>query len=86
MLGDFLIESITRTCRDILSCRVPPAVLSNTPVVKCVEVSMLSSFLQGPLHMVRPYLGKALEKVEEKSKVKAIHGVLMASLLHFKTE
>lgn len=86
MLGDFLIESITRTCRDILWCCVPPAVLPNTPVVKCVEVSMLSSFLQGPLHMVRPYLGKALEKAKEESKVKAIHGVLMASLFHFKTE
>lgn len=86
MLRDFLIESITRTCRVILWCRVPPAVLSNTPVVKCVEVSMVSSFLQGPLHMARPYLGKALEKAEEESKIKAIHGVLMASLLHFRNE
>lgn len=44
---------------------------------------MFSSFLQGMLHMVRPSLRKVL-KAKEGSKVKAVHGALMALLLHLK--
>ena len=75
----------------ILSLKVSPkpaeessgAMLFHTQIVKCVEVSMFSSFLQGMLHMVRPSLGRAL-KAKEGSQVKAAHGVLMALLFNFK--
>lgn len=83
MLGESLIESIPKTCRGMLWCPVPPAMLSHTQVVKHTEVSMFSSFLQGMLHTVRPSRGKALE-AKERSKVKAVHGTLVALLLHLK--
>lgn len=83
MRGDFLIESIPTACRGLLWCRAPPAMLSHRQVVKCAEISMFSSCLQGMLRMVRPSLGKALE-AKERSKVKAVCGALMALILHVK--
>lgn len=82
-LGDFLIESIPKTCRGMVWCDVPPVMLSHTQVVKYVEVSMFSSFIQDMLHMVRTSLGKVLE-AKEGSKVKAVLGVLVVLLRHLK--
>lgn len=59
------------------------ALLSPTHVVKCVAVSMFSSFYWDILHMVKASLGKVPE-VKEGSKVKAVHVALVTLLLHFK--
>lgn len=75
----------------IFSFKAPPKpaeecfgeMLSHTQIVKCVEFSMFSSFIQVMLHRVRPSLGKVLE-AKEVSKVDALHGVLVALLLHLK--